>query len=801
MCYNNLARATKPCALKANPLVPGVSLKRAIWILLAVVTFLSGIRGTAVAQAPGPTMQVAIGFDGYCRSDAWCPMRVVLTNEGADITGELRVAIPGGGDTYLRAVTLPGHSRKAYFLYFPGAGPFLRSRMEVRLVADEEVLTSQEVAIVWADAREPVYGVAGSDPSALNFLSNITSAGKRARVAHLDLEALPPDPLGWEALDVLVLNDVDTSALGNEQRRALETWVMHGGHLIVGGGAGAARTAAGVADLLPVVVTGLRQVDDLGVLGQMVGAAVTAGPFAVAETGLRDGQALIEQGDLVLRACRSYGAGQVDFLAFDAGLNPFARWDDNIRLWRQITEARSTSAQLRTVKNEYSLREAVNAIPGLKSLSTLEIVAFMLTYTALIGPVNYLVLRRLKRRELAWLTIPLITLGFTVFAYVTGYSVRGRAAIVHCLGMVYVPRGASVGRVSEAVGLFSPRRTRYDVWVAGAQVRALFDPYGRPNAPQKLHVAEEMDGSTVTGLRVDVGGIQSFLVEGYADVSPVEADLHLKNDAAGRLILTGTLRNGRLLLRDALIIVGDGEQRLGDIAPEQTVQAGLVFGTVSGPGVNLPDRIVGSRDYWRDREAYRRYQFLQVYFSDYYDSALASLRQGVYLVGWTEESVPLPVEVMGRPFSTPSLALYVYELPVVAEVGENATLPPAFLSSQVESSRGNVTIASADTFYLGPQSEIVFRFTIWPEVAVGHVDELVVDLQKVSYIAVNDLPIVSLWNYESGRWEKIDIGWGRHTVPNATAYVSPSDEILLRLETGKESETMGRLAITIRGQR
>jgi hypothetical protein len=77
---------------------------------------------------------------------------------------------------------------------------------------------------------------------------------------------------------VLILNDVDTTALSGEQRQALETWVAHGGHLIVGGGAGAARTVAGLADpstalrqgsehgLLPVTVGGTRSVDDLRAL-------------------------------------------------------------------------------------------------------------------------------------------------------------------------------------------------------------------------------------------------------------------------------------------------------------------------------------------------------------------------------------------------------------------------------------------------------------------------------------------------------------------------------------------------------
>jgi len=462
-------------------------------------------------------MSVTAGFDGYCHASGWCPVYVVLSNEEADIEGELRVA----GDTtdpdvYSRLVVLPANSRKGYFLYVPSDNSF--SRLVVQLLADGELISSRSVTVSWLDEQSRLYGVASSDPSALNFLNDVAPAGARAAVAHLGLQSLPSDPLGWESLDVLILNDVDTTQFSGEQRRALEAWVAHGGHLIVGGGAGAARTASGVANLLPVVVGGARSIDDLWALGEQFGAALSTGPYAVSEVVLEDGEPLIEQGDLVLLARRVYGAGKVDFVAFDAGLNPFVRWDDNSRLWEQIVGTRVVGARGLVVRNGYNARDAVNTIPGLELPSTLQILAFMLVYTLLIGPVNYVVLRKLDRRELAWLTIPVLIACFTGCAYLTGFQVRGTVAIVHRLAAVYVPQGASVGRVSQVVGLFSPRRTNYDVRVIGAQVREIADSYyGGPAAGSRLRVFEEADGVTVADLRVDVGGIQPFVAEGYVD--------------------------------------------------------------------------------------------------------------------------------------------------------------------------------------------------------------------------------------------------------------------------------------------
>ncbi len=825
----------------------GQNMRRIIWSILAAAVLLAWTCGPVVAQDTGPTMQAMAGLDGYCRQDGWCPVHVLLSNEGADVEGELSVAVrsaSGGAerDVYAKPVLLPAHSRKAFFLYLPSAG--WSSQLVVRLVSGGETLASQPARVKRLDEADRLYGVASSSPSALNFLSGVAPAGGQAAVAHLALDALPPDPLGWEGLDVLILNDVDSTALSAGQRQALETWVAHGGHLIVGGGAGAARTVAGVADLLPVTAGGARPVDDLWALGEHV----APGPYAVTEVTLRDGEALIEQrdeqGDLVLLARRTYGAGKVDFLAFDAGLNPFTRWDDNAQMWEFIVGTEGTGKPgPYAVRNGYSAREAINAIPGLELPSTLQILAFMLAYTLLIGPVNYLILRKFDRRELAWLTIPALIVGFTVCAYVTGFQIRGGVAIVHRLALVHVPEGLPsapggtggvTGRVSQVVGLFSPRRTTYDVRVQDAQVRQMpgDEYYGGP-AAQPLHVAEEAGGSTVTGLRVDVGGIRPFVAEGYVDVPGVEADLGLVGDTTGGLQLEGTVRNGEVPLEEAVLIVGDDEQRLGDLeaGKEASVHLPLRGGGVAGSGgsviapagsggsviaptqVPIPyypggpgllEQILGPGNYWDDRSLYRRYQFLQAIFfpeGPRVTSSGMGLGPGVHLVGWAEE-VPLPVEVVDRSSSTVETALYVYDLPVAGlETGTTVAIPPGLITREVVETTGYVDVWP-EGFHMEPGAEITFRFTIWPGVMVSQVGELVLDLRGSGSGSASHLPTVSLWNQESDGWDVLDVGWGRHAIPDAEAYVLPSGDVLLRLETDAEwAADVESLTITIEGQR
>ena len=783
-------------------------MKRTAWIIVIVVVMLAWARGRAVAQEDGPSLQVTAGFDGTCHGGDWCPLYVVLSNEGVDVEGELRVTVGrAGSDTapgvYTRLVALPAHSRKAYSLVLPPADSYSRRDPDVQLVAGGKVLSSHQAAVAWLREEDRLYGVASSNPSALNFLADVAPSGGRAVVAHLDLGALPPDPLGWDGLDVLVLDDVDTTVLSSEQRQALETWVAHGGHLVVGGGAGAARTVAGIAGLLPVTVEDTRSVADLAALGEWWGAPVAPGPYAVTEVGLRDGEALIrqgdEQGDLVLLARRTVGAGQVDFLAFSAGLRPFVEWDDNGRLWEFVVGSGGVDVPRLTIVDGYGARDAVNAIPDLEPPSMLQILAFMLVYTVLIGPVNYVVLRKLDRRELAWLTIPVLIAGFSACAYVTGFQIRGRTAIVHRLAAVYVPPGTSVGRVSQVVGLFSPRRTTYDVRVAGAGGRQTPGyPSGGSSmggAARPLHFVQQAEGLTVAGLRVDVGGVQPFVAEGYAAVPAVSGDLRLTSSALGKMQVAGTLRNGDVFLRDAVLIVGDQERRLGDLEAGEAARVDLVYDYTSSQ-VDVFEQILGIANYWGDRESYRRYQFLRALFPQ---DGQPGLGMGVYLVGWAEEA-PLPAEVVGRPFAAVDTALYVYALPVAGlEAGAPVVIPPGLITRQVEEITGGVDVWP-DGLHMEPESSAVFHFTIWPGVAVRRVDELVVELEGRD--STSRPPAASVWNEESSSWERLDVGWGQRSIPDAGAYVSTSGDVLLRLDTDPEwPADVQRLTITVKGQR
>lgn len=747
-------------------------------------------------------MSVSGGFDGYCRRDAWCPVRIVLSNDGPDVEGELHILESYSfvdAPTAAKPVSLPSHSRKAYFIYLPPIGwsPYWK----IRLVADGEVLVEQRFSLRVVGGVDPLYVVVGEGAGNLNFLTDVAPPGTSGRVAYTSLDDLPPDPLGWEAVDLLVLADADTSALSLDQRRALETWVAHGGHLVVIGGSGGERTAAGIAGLLPVTVGPVRSVDSLWALEERLGVVLPPGPYILTEATVREGEVLLKQGDLPLIVRRAYGSGVVDFLAFGTGADLFTRWEDGARLWSSLLETTGSPPPRIAFRQGYPAMEAVGSIPDLVAPSVLHLLAFVLVYTLLVGPVNYLVLKRLDRRELAWATIPLLVLAFTGCAYLTGFQIRGRTPIVHRLVAVRVPPGSDVGRVTAAVGIFSPRRATYDLRIAGTGVyQADWDFYGADSRTDRAdRVMQEAEGAHVVGVRVDVGGIRPFIAETYADVTPIEADLRL-TPRTGGFRLEGSIRNGPIRLTDAVLIVGYEEQRLGDLEPGAEAAAQLdlyasVRTTPGGPPTlagpygwgDLPERILGQGEYWTDRDLYRKYQFLSALFP--YSGP--GLGPGVHLVGWAEEGPPA-VEVVDRPSRQRVTALYVYDLPVaMPEEDIGLSIPPSLISCVPEEEDQR---APYDP-YIGPHQSVIFRCTPWVAIRIAQVEEMEVTLQGSGEVEV------SAWDWEKGDWTVVGTGWGRFTLSSPDAAVSPAGAIRLRVRTGAVPTTIERLEVAIEGQR
>ncbi|MEO7910820.1 MAG: hypothetical protein ABIV47_14335 [Roseiflexaceae bacterium] len=623
-------------------------------LLMFALTLAVAARASAQAQ-PAITLDVRVGYEGSYRLGTWFPIFVSVGNDGPDLRGVLEWSFTGHADeqVFRQAIDLPRGSRKRVTLEV-FAREFVRAG-QLRLLDGENPLVVQDSILDTVDESVFLAGVLSSDPAMLNSLNSLQVPGfSSARVRHVDAAGLPEHAALLRGMNALFVHDIDSAALSPAQRDALGLWVSLGGQLFVSGGVGGQKSAAGLADLLPVQVGGALAQGDLTALARLAGAGALPNPAAALSPAQPRVGAEQLPADSGLLFRWHYGAGMVTFSAFDfANLRS---WASEGALWGSLLVQQSTfdpgySARLNRIN---LLERGGLRLPALNLPSTGMVLAFLLLYVLVIGPINYLVLRRMRRLEWAWLSVPLVVLVFSCGLYAVGVGFRSDQSQISQAAIVQGAEGQPRAFATGFVGLFSPRRATYTVGfpaqtlVGGAPVR-----FTQSNQFDAV-VADEAGGRSIQVL-ADVVSVSTFVAEQMIDL-PIAIQSSLTSDAAG---LRGEVRNtGAGKLDDVLIVRGDSFARLGALAPgvSQQLDANRVeLGFPSSVGL-------------ADSGTFNRQEILRALFDENAvnlrnasASSASSADQGVYLLGWASQPT-IDVTLDGQAATQAGLTLYVIRL-------------------------------------------------------------------------------------------------------------------------------------------
>ena len=502
------AAATFPLLNQRN-----VFLKR-FCFLLALIMGILPVSGAA--QTNPVVLNVTLGLGGVSKTNAWTPAVITLENSGGDVVGEVEWRWDGGGAVFAQTLDLPRGARKRVVLPVRNTN-FSRGGV-ARFLVSGRIVATQNVSVDPLDGGQIVVGVISDRDVAFADLSVLVQQDGRGRLVQLALADLPIRPELLQAFDTLIVS-ADTTALSAEQRSALAIWVADGGQLVVDGAT--PQTAAGLADLAlatsgaPQSVAPADLVRTLAVaaLGNAAAPPITLRPL----TAVPHTTPVLRVNDLVAVVSQRRGGGLITQSGFGLEQLPDAVersfWGTQIPLQR---------GRLLGFDRSFGVLRDVLTLPALRLPSLWALLAFLILYIGLVGPLNYFVLRRFDRREWAYATIPLTVLVFTLGAYVWGTAGRGGSAIVNELTIVQTASGASMGQAVSEAGLFSPTRQSYNL--AFPADALLGDPdAGFRRTANDLRSLRTERNVEVRGVVVDVGALQSFLVERAVSVPPIEA--------------------------------------------------------------------------------------------------------------------------------------------------------------------------------------------------------------------------------------------------------------------------------------
>ncbi len=623
--------------------------------------------------------------------------------------------------------------------------------------------------------------------------------GSQAAAVALERPAdLPEEALAYASVDHLLLAGHGWDALSEGQREAIRQWVGLGGHLVFTGGASAARTLGQMPRALrPASVLSTRGVADLGALAILGGDGAPRGSATIAELvpeagatillGLADGSPLAVQS--------GYGDGRVTALALDPFQAPLRGWGGSDGFWRAVSrdfplaETAWSSPPLNLIDLDPLLRSAQVGLPSL-----VWPIGFLALYILLVGPLSHRLLRR-RSRNLAWLSIPLLSLCATAVMYGLGLRLHGDDLRLDELSVVRAVPEAGVAHVTTFLAVFSPRSRSYALTAGRGTFRSVAD-----SGSASVQVWQERE-SRLTGLVVDQWSQRQVLLEAVIPW-PTAAPGHLT--LSGSQVLADLPNPLGRRLAQAQILVPGGSTWLGDVDADAPLRGTLDYEAFSGAALlRSASATGGSADV--DGDDARSWVLLQALRTmlgvdtaalgrsplDYSPASLALpsfRRPDAMLLGWDDEP-QLHVSTQDGDASHRNLTLILTRLPIDLG-GETPRFIDGMATSRGADSAARCGPGAAMLSASEPGAEFSFPLglgrpqsgRIWLTL-VGPADE---NPSAPGFPFGEDaFPVkISLWDQAQGAWLTFNVlSVGKSTeIPRVISRADGRDQIRLRLE-------------------
>jgi hypothetical protein len=245
-----------------------------------------------------------------------------------------------------------------------------------------------------------------------------------------------------------------------------------------------------------------------------------------------------------------------------------------------------------TLFDDSNIVNATANLPSITLPSTGGLLLLLIAYIVLVGPVNYMVLRVLDRREWAWATVPALIVAFTVAAFGFGVITRGSNVVVHEVAIVRGAPGTDQATTQSWLAIFSPSRTSFQISTPGDTLLSapmmVNDVFGQGSS-SALDVLEG-DPTRIRDLSVGYGSVRTIRAEGTTKGPVVDADLHLDGST-----IRGTITNrSSRTLSASVLVLGTSFARVGDVAPGASASVELAVTSLDQSNfMSLSDRLVG----------------------------------------------------------------------------------------------------------------------------------------------------------------------------------------------------------------
>ena len=533
------------------------------------------------------------GFANKARNSEWFPVTFEIENDGPTFVGVIEFQ-PGFSDSHLirYTVELPTNTRKRLTIpVFNTSGQRLSARLynEGKLVAEGENMQMDNV-LWFVSLLGSVSGQQASGPvfPRTSFKNDHQRRNNAPRVAHLQSDIFPDNPVTLHGLTALYLNSARAIHLRAEQADAISVWVRSGGHLILGIDQPADVT--GTPWLSELVNARFGQMQNMalgGAIRTWLGeegyqlkendGTFVSGDIAAVPFRLIGGVPLLEVDDHTVAARANRGFGRVTLLGFNPEREPIKSWDNRPWLWAGLAEIDVAWFTSENPPRGYG-RQHVDGLYGLmldsrqvSKLPVVWLILLLVAYLVIIGPVDRIWLKRINKQMLTWLTFPAYVIFFSLLIYYIGYQLRaGQLEINEAHIVDVLPGKENTLRGRSYASIYSPSNKDYPIGGSLAAGAFRAENAGFSGGGMAPLVVGMSQGKLDVKARVPIWTSRLFSTE-WVDSSKASVQAKLSRPGEGRFRVD--IQNGldQPIEGAALVVDGKYSEEEGiDIAPGQS---------------------------------------------------------------------------------------------------------------------------------------------------------------------------------------------------------------------------------------
>ena len=724
------------------------------------------------------------GIDGKYRAQKYMPVNIEVKNLEKDFNGEIEVRVAsdsmGGYDSYSKEIAASsGESINATIPV-----KFLENGTNgtVCLVEDNKIVYEKKILLSTGRITEgnAFVGLLTDDATALGYLGNITFSDStysnvgKMNLVKLNEGLLDANGLNIDGLDLIIINNYNMASLKEENYNALNNWVNNGGTLLIGAGANESKSINNINK-------SFLNISSSGTVERNV--AITLENLNLILSQITFDEATVTNNSYGNKLVYSLdrGEGTILVTAFDLGLEPFISSGDSplmlqnmlIGTFDKIYEQNNNGGYY---QGSYEVSNILSSIPVENTVSTLTLGIILGVYAILVGIVLYLVLKKMKRRDLTWIVIPITAVMFTVIIYVLGSKMKIKDVVVNNINIITTDEDGK-GQVNGYIGIAS--KNKGDIKVEkedNLEMRYISDDYyyygNTENEPKSLRVKTTYtnNNSYFTVANNNVSKMNKFEVSGKEIVMPkIENNLKINNGK-----LEGTIKNNLDVdIKKLLIVSGQSVWEIGAVNKGEEisitdVETGNSFG-IQGYSEALNNEYYESR--WNDEIDSKDPKFKNV---QRYTSLLNILGINDYvgsttkIIAITDLPVDYSLNLESKSISSYNLTTVIQDATIdFKDESGNINFPQGYFKYVISHTDPQAYIDYYGGYIYG-NGDVILDYTVDENVEVK---EITINSNTDSWgYQSGTSGEYYIYNYNSNEYEKFSLSSGSYKLSNDGSY-------------------------------